>query len=29
VLRVDKGDFLPLVSALESVTGLKATNTDR
>ena len=29
VLRVDKADFTPFVSALESVTGLKATNTDR
>ena len=28
VLRVDKGDFAALVSALETVTGLKATNTD-
>ncbi len=28
VLRVDKGDFAAFVSALESVTGLKAVNTD-
>jgi hypothetical protein len=28
VLRVDKGDFATFVSSLESVTGLKATNTD-
>jgi hypothetical protein len=28
VLRVDKGDFPNFVSALESVTGLKTTNTD-
>lgn len=28
VLRVDKGDFPAFVSALETVTGLKATNTD-
>jgi hypothetical protein len=28
VLRVDKGDFTTFVSALESVTGLKATNSD-
>jgi hypothetical protein len=29
VLRVDKGDFPAFVSALESVTGLKATVTDQ